>query len=621
VDLMPTAEPARSDNARSRTKVWLPALVLATAGAIAGVAIGRWLPRSEPIASPVQFNLSPPPSNSFATPPGGGTGIAPQLAISPNGRQIAFVASGPNAYQLWIRSLDSMSARALAGTDDAAFPFWSPDGRYIGFFAQGSLKKVAVEGGGPVVLCDAIAGRGGSWNKDNVIVFTPSTTGPLQRVSAAGGVPTAASVLDPKVGDTNHRFPVFLPDGRHFLFSSVYGTCCPAVRPGHLKIGSLDTMEVGELLQVESAAAYGAGHVLFNRGGVLMAQRLDAATRALTGEPFTIADHVASEGSRYASVSATDTNLIYVGGTGSSLSRLDWVDRSGNLLGTAAEDAAWLGPNLSPDGRRIAVAVLTGTPPNRDIWILDTVGKTRSHVTFDPGDDNAPVWSPDQKYVAYQGNRGGFSHLLTKEVSGGKNEEVLAQREDLQPGALIPTDWSSDGRYLLFNRSQGVEGSTDVWMLPLFGDRKPLPLIQTKANETGAIFSPDAHWMAYVSNESGAPQIYVQPFPLTGAKYHISQGGAGAIQPLWSKDGREILYVELDASGPRLTSVPVRTNPDFQAGASSPLFRFSLITTFGGSSARGYSMTNDGKRFLVATLQQQVTTPMTVMLNWLSARR
>lgn len=352
----------------------------------------------------IQFMIAPPENASFGTPPGGGTGYATQAAVAPDGRSVVFVANTQNRFQLWLRPLGAAVAQPIPGTDGAAFPFWSPDNRYIGFFANGKLKKVSVAGGPPVVLCDAAGGRGGTWNRDNVIVFAPSIANALQRVSAAGGVPQEASVLDKTYGETSHRFPSFLPDGRHFVYTGSIGTCCPASKPARIMIGALDTMDATTLLQAESSAAFASGHLLFNREGTLMAQPFDAEARQFTGDVFPIAEHIGSEGSRYASFSVSDNGvLVFAGGLTRPMTRLTWMDRTGRELGPLGDPATYQGLALSSDERRVATVLSTGTPENQDIWILDAARGTQTRFTFEAGADNAPIWSPDNLRIAFQG--------------------------------------------------------------------------------------------------------------------------------------------------------------------------------------------------------------------------
>jgi Tol biopolymer transport system component len=569
---------------------------------------------------PVRFNVMPPPDGSFLTPVGGGTGSASQMALSPDGRQLVFVASTNNRFNLWVRPLGAVEPRLLAGTEGAAFPFWSPDSRTIGFFAQGKLKRVSLDGGAALVLCDATGGRGGTWNQDNVIVFSANTTGQLHRVSAAGGVPVPVTTLDSTYGETSHRFPFFLPDGRHFLFTASVGTCCPAAKAARVKIGVLDSMDAVELFSgLETSVTYASGHVLFNRNGVLMAQPFETQSRQFTGEPFPVAESVSSEGSRYAGFSASNTGtLVYAAGTGRPLTRLTWFDRGGTILDSVGDAAIMSAIALSRDDRRIAAVITSGTPENRDIWLADTSGGPLSRLTFDSTNDNAPMWSPDSKAIAYESNPKGFLSLMRKPADGGPDEELV-------PGAtgvsVITSDWSADGRYLLFTRIEArpqgsLAGTTDLWVLPLFGERKPIPFAaERNVIESAGAFSPDVRWVAYVSNESGTPQINVRPFPSGGARWQVSV--AGGTHPVWSADQQEILFLGLDG---RLMSAGVRTaGASFERSEPRTLFLMPTLAINGVTNYRQFAVSRDGKRILANLMEQRsATTPLTVVVNWLS---
>jgi Tol biopolymer transport system component len=598
--------------ARRRSR-WIPLVaVVATAALAAGVV--TWLRNSRPpAAGSIQFTISPPSGATFVGVPGGGTGIAVQMAVSPDGRSVVFVANDQNGYQLWLRPIGGLDTHPIAGTQAGAFPFWSPDSRYIGFFAGGKLKKVSVAGGIPSVLCDAVAGRGGSWNGDNVIVFAPSTTGGLQRVSAAGGAPSDASALDTTYGETSNRFPWFLPDGRHFLYTATIGTCCPASKPGRLKVGILGSMESKTLMQAESAALYSDGYLLFKAGdqvtGTLMGQAFDAASQSFRGEAFPLVQAIGSEGSRYISASASSTGvLLYGGGSGRPVSRLTWFDRTGHAQGGVGPEGEFTGVALSPDDRHVAAAAVAGTPENMDIFVFDGVAHTQTRFTFDPEVDSSPIWSPDGTEIIFRATRGRAQTLQRKAASGtAKEETVLTPQAQT---AATPNDWSRDGRYVLFTRNDNVTGSADIWVLPMSGDRKPTAFLQTPSNETDPVFSPDGKWIAYSSTENAQPNIFVQPFPATGGKSQISANGG--FKPIWSRDGKEIFYISLDN---QLTAVAVDTASGFQARSPQVLFP---VTTLGTNvPGRQYDVSRDGQRFLVNFVQQQsATMPLTVVVNW-----
>jgi Tol biopolymer transport system component len=561
----------------------------------------------------VQFTVPAPENTQFGGPPAGGTGQVPQTAISPDGRTIVFVAAsnhaGPQGYRLWLRAIGEVAARVLPGTEGAAFPFWSPDSQSIGFFAGGKLKRILVSGAPPVVLCDATPGSGGTWNRDNVIVFSTGRQ-PLQRVSAAGGAPVPVSVIDTEYGETGHRWPHFLPDGRHFLYTGFTGACCPASKPSRIRIGALDTKEITTLTEVESSAVYASGHVLFNRMGTLMAQPFDPASRRFIGDAFQVAEQVASEGSRYASFSASDTGvLLYAHGITQAAARLTWIDREGKSLGTVGDPALYQGIDLAPDDTRIAAAFATGIAENRDIWLLNSARGGQTRLTFDPGPDDYPVWSPDGLRIAFQGLRQGGLTLRQKLVAGTVEDETLLTGP--AGSTAVPTDWSADGRFIVFNRSTGGTAFGDIWVLPTSGDRKPFAIVQTPANEANASFSPDGRWFAYQSFEAGTPQVYVQPFPPSGGKYQISR--SSGFYPRWRADGKELFFRDVNGT---LMAASIKATGQFESEIPRALFSSGSTNL----NSRPYAATKDGQRFLVVVPQSaSAPVPLTVLLNWTAA--
>jgi Tol biopolymer transport system component len=607
---------AKAGSRLNNRVAWTFAGVLGAA--LIGVSLIVWRQVREvvPVAEAIQFTIPAPENTQFGGPPAGGTGQVPQAAVSPDGRSIVFVAASNRAgdlgYQLWLRPIGAVSARLMAGTENAAFPFWSPDSQSIGFFAGGKLKRVPVSGGPPVVLCDASAGRGGTWNRDNVIVFSIGAGQALQRVSATGGAPVSVSVIDTEYPETGHRWPLFLPDGHHFLYIAYTGACCPASKPARVRIGTLDSKEVTTLMEVEASVLYASGHLLFTRppNGPLMAQPFDPESRRLTGDAFQLVEQVASEGSRYASVSVSATGvLLYARGIAQASTQLTWIDRDGKSLGTVGGPASFLGIDLGPDDNKIAAAFGTGTPENRDIWLLNATNAAQTRMTFDPGFDDYPVWSPDGLRIVFQGNRQGALSLRQKIVDGTADDELLNAGP---PGSTaIPTDWSADGRFIAFNRSTTGTGFSDIWVMPTFGDRNPYPIVQTRANDSNASFSPDGRWFAYQTTETGQSEVYVQPFPPTGGKRQISEGGG--FYPTWRADGKELFYRQVDGT---LMATTVNASGSFTW--DSPRKLFSLGST--SVTSRPYAVATDGKKFLVAIPQSSTTAPpLTVMLNWTTA--
>jgi eukaryotic-like serine/threonine-protein kinase len=593
---------------RSSMTPWLVAGGLAIALLAAGTIAVRHVRETPPAADAIQFTIPAPENTLFGGVGGGGTGVAAQLAVSPDGRHVVFMANGQNGWQLWLRPLAGTESRTLPGTEEAAFPFWSPDSRFVAFFAGGKLKKVQISGGPPIPLCDAGRGLGGTWSRDNIILFStaPESGGSgIRRVSAAGGPTVAASVLDTASGETSHRWPYFLPDGRHFLFTSAVGTCCPASKPSAIRIGALDSKDTVTLFETESSATYTAGHVLFSRAGTLMAQRFDPGIRQLTGDPFPVADRVPNEGSRYASFSVSENGvLVYARGAARATTRLTWFDRAGNITATTGAPGRYLTLALAPDDRRVAVSLASGTNENRAIWILDSARGGMSRMTFDAVDDTSPVWSPDGSRIAFHSVRPDGSGLRQKSVSGAGPDDLLVTGQQ-----LLPTAWSQDGRFIAYG---GYSPSPDIWVLPLTGDRKPFAFAATPFAERNAAFSPDGKWIAYQSSETGQYQVYVQPVPATGRKSLVSINGGE--QPTWRADGKEIFFLGPDS---KMMVATVGTTPEFESGVPQALF---ASTASNASASRQYAVSRDGKRFLVnARTERYDAAPLTVVVNWLAA--
>ena len=595
---------------RSSRVPWLVAGVLA-AGLITATVIA--LRRDGGLASavgPAQFTIAPPEHASFGGPSRGGTGTATQLAVSPDGRHIVFVARAATAYQIWLRPVATLEATPIQGTDGGVFPFWSPDSRSIGFFADGKLKTVQIAGGPPIVLTDAPSGTGGSWSRDNVILFAPgpSQTG-LLRVSSAGGIPTVATTLDKIAGEDVHRWPHFLPDGRHFFYTAITGPCCPASTPSVIRIASLD--RAGDdvtLFQAESSVSYASGHVMFAHDESLMARPFDLETRQLRGDAFPLAERVSKEPSRYVGASASENGTLVYGQAAADVARrLTWLDRTGRVLGTVGDAAPYSGLALSPDERRVAVTLETGAPDNVDIWLIDIARNIRSRLTVHPGQERSPVWSPDGARIAFQSSRSAQPIALRQTLSTetGRDELILEG-----PGnfTMTPSGWSSDARFIAYT----TRGS-NVWIVPLFGDRKPFAFADSPFIETSAVFSPDGRWIAYTSNEGGQADVYVQSFSGAGGKSQVSRNGGS--HPVWRSDGRELFYLGLDGT---MMSVPIGAGQALDAGLPLALFHANVWTL---ARNQVYAVTKDGQRFLVTAAPQKSsgTAPLTVVLNWRAA--
>lgn len=552
-------------------------------------------------AQTIRFLVSPPETwtltrqlGLFGSPPD-------PLAVSPDGRRIALVATSADGRTLlWIRSLDTLNVQLLAGTEGAAHPFWSPDSRFLGFFAGGKLKKIDVSGGPPLTLCDAPNDRGGTWSQDGVIVFSPTTDSALQKVSASGGAPIAATVLAP--GETGHRGPVFLPDGRHFLYrvKTEEGT------PGLIYIATLNSTDRKLLLNSNIGTIfYSQGHLLFLHGTTLMAQPFDARHLELTGDAFPIAEQIqiqSNPNAGFGLFSASENGVLaYQTGTGTTASQLVWFDRTGKQVGMLGDPATQADIALSPDGKRASVSISDGK--QRDIWAYDVARGLRTRITFDPADELNSLWSSDGSRLVFNSRRKGHLDLYEKASSGAGTEEVLF--EDNRDKS--PQSWTPDGRLILYT-SSGPPTGDDLFVLPLSGDRKPVPYLQTPFNEYDGQFSPDGRWVAYVSDESGTDEVYVAPFPGPGGKWQIST--AGGTFPRWRRDGTEIFYLAPDN---KLMAAEVNGKASsFQVGAAKALFETRTLDP----TRNRFAVSADGQRFLINTDPQTTSAPITVVLNW-----
>jgi Tol biopolymer transport system component len=596
-----------SGSARAAAAAGRPGSVLGLAAfgaavALVSVAATLLVPaafRRAPPARPTRFPVLAPEAATLAA-------DGAECSISPDGRTLAFVAvdSGGTAL-VWARPLESLTARPLPGTENGDLPFWSPDSRFVGFFADGKLKKVPVQGGAPEVLCDANNGRGGTWNASGVIVFCPAGEGPLYQVSASGGDPRPVTSLDSTRHETGHRFPCFLPDGRHFLFSVLPG------RQGKLDIdvGSLDSPKRAHVLAATSGAVYAPpGDLIFERNLALAAQRFDARRLRLVGDPLSLGDVPAASnytGARLASASATGT-LAFLSGQILNTTPV-WVDRSGRTQGTVHVPAGrYTGASLSPDGRR-ALLVRENGPTESDLWMVELDRGVMTRFTYGPSQNTAAVWSPDASRIAFESDRDGPFDFFVKPASGATAEEPL-----LQSSAFFKHlgDWSRDGKIIVYQQLDARTG-WDLWILPLEGDRTPRPYLRTPFNERFGSLSPDGKWMAYSSDESGRSEVYVQSFPAPGNKVQISTGGgfAGA----WRSDGREILFAGPD--GQTTMSADVTTAPEFRASAPRAINKLP-------SNLAGLAITPDFQRLLLLLPSgDAVPASVTIVLDWNAALR
>ncbi len=582
--------------AQGRERVgWIAAVVVAI---VLGVVAGLFFNRPVPSAQTVRTVVDPPAkvtlnlTGDFAGPP----------VLSPDGTALAFSAtSADGKTALWVRPMNALDAHMIPGTDSAIFPFWSPDSRSLGFFADGKVKTIDLNGGSALVVCDAPFGRGGTWGPGGVIVFTPATQTSLMRVSATGGTPVPVTKLD-LARHTSHRWPFFLPDGQHFIYLAINHDPSRAANDS-LYYASLDGRENRALFRSQSNAVYGSGFLLLARGGQLMAQPFDSGSGTLSGEPQAIASGVVDDISTWhTDATASNNGLLVLGSGGTADWQLVWMDRNGKQIGTVADKLTNLQTaRISPQGDRIALQIDTGM---NDIWVLDLARNVRTRLTFGPVSNTFPVWSPDGKWIAYTSDRNGHSNLYRKPADGSGAEELLLTDDQV----TVASNWSADGKTLLYSR--GPAGSNwEIWALPLEGERKPRLLIPHSGNSFSAMgyLSPNGRWLAYASSESGTAEVYVVAYGGGQGKWQVSTNEGS--QPRWSKDGKE-LYFANDISRV-LSAVPVKeTNGALQFGAAQ-----SLVTT-PATQQFIYDVSPDGKKILLNVVSQQVSQSVTVVTNF-----
>jgi len=534
------------------------------------------------------------------------------LALSPDGEWLVFAGlTTEGATQLYLRRLDSPDVRALDGTDGATYPFWSPGSRFIGFFADGELKKTGISGGSPFTLADAPAGRGGAWSDDGVIVFAPPGIGdPLHRVSAGGGPVSMVTELDAERNQGSHRWPWFLPDGRRFLF---FGSQSGAPDgSSEVYVGSLEGTSIKTLMRPQESAIYSSGNLLFARQNTLMAQVFDPETVTLGGEPRPLREPVSNTFLAKGMFSVSeDGRLAYPSGSALGISRMTWYDRTGRRLRTVGEPASFLSIAISPDGGVVAAAV-QHEASGANIWLYDVARNLRTRFTFVQEFDLTLSWSPDGTQIAFASNRRGGFDVFRKTVSGLEEAELLVDNLGLD----MPRGWSPEGSSLLF-MSLDTNTEDDLWVLPIRAadggtEPAPEPYLRTKFNERDGRFSPDGSWVAYTSDESGRFEVYVAPFPGATGKVQVSTGGGE--YPIWRADGKEIFYRTQDGS--IMAAGVEAANSNFRVSAVRRLFQVSLSSE-GAGYQRKYDVTADDQEFLVLEVPESEAKPV-IMLdsNW-----
>jgi eukaryotic-like serine/threonine-protein kinase len=580
--------------ARARRLAWMTAI--AAVAALAAIALAvpalRYLRQAPPPETRTEINTPAP------------DGLISWFALSPDGRQIVFVARSEGDTRLWLRALGTTTAQPLPGTEGATLPFWSPDNRSIGFFANNSLRRLDLGGGKPLTLVSTVdVGGGGAWHKDGFILFGQGRGKPFARVSASGGKVT--EVAGTGAADADLRIPQFLPDGHRFVYASLEGA-----DPG-IYLGSLDGARPVKLTADRGPIAYlPSGWLLCWRASenLLLAHRLDADKAVLVGEPITIAEGMGV-------VSASQTGLVaYRSGLAESANQLEWRTRSGGELGTiGVPDESYLAPRVSPDGRRVLVS--RGREGKPDVWLLE--GERSSRVTFDAETPGYPVWSPDGMQIVFASLKSGISDLYMTAAHGGEEARLLLGSDQTK----YASSWSADGRYLLYF-STGPNTAVDLWVLPMSGERKPWVFLRTPFIEVWGQFSPDGKWVAYQSNETGRDEVFVRPFTLPGAegaqgassgKWQVST--TGGISPAWSPDGKELYYINRDGE---MMAVPMGASATaLQPGTPVKLFKTRIL---GGGidvqRGRQYDVTADGRFLINAVVGSDVVTPITLIQNW-----
>ena len=589
------ADTSGQSRGRLERIAWITvAAVLAVALAL---AISR-LAGQRPIERRAQeLQVLPPPGTTFA--------LEEAPKISPDGRSLAFVAvDSAGKALLYVRPLDSSNAQPLADTDGASMPFWSPDSRSLGFFGSGKLRTIGIAGGRPQILCDAPVGRGGSWSRDGSIVFVPSPPDPPQIVAASGGPAKQLFAFGPMLTDPRQSFPDFLPDSRHYIHLSILGG---SREKRAASVISLDGKTRKQLVSTLWSPVFAPPDtLLFRREDTLMAQRFDTKRFELVGEPFVVASDVGFNPITWQGLfSASENGILAYQSAKGSRTQFTWLDREGKITGTIGPQGIHNSLSLSPDGKKVAYDEADLKTGEVSVWL---VGEQEAPLRFTFNSIGFfPIWSSDGSRVVYSSLRGP-PQLYQKVTSGAGDEEPLL--ESMQ--AKIPTGFSSDGRFLVYSVLD-PKTRFDIWVLPLFGERKPFPFLQTEAGEIGGQISPDGRWMAYSSNESGIFEVYVRPFPPGPGKWQISRDGGS--QPRWRGDGRELFYLSTDR---RLMAVDIKTDqPAFEAGVPRPLFETHVSNVEGSNPWSQYAVTADGRHFLVNRLAAEATTsPITVILNW-----
>jgi len=561
-----------------------------------GVATTWWLrSRETPLA--MYFNTAAPFPASY-------------VSLAPDGRVLALVAYSDQANKnvIWLHQVGGRGATVLSGTEGAFYPFWSPDGRSLGFFADGKLKTIDVAAGRSAqILADAPFGRGGAWSRNGVILFTPDAWSGLYRMPSSGGTPVQVTTPDRSQSQVSHRWPVFLPDGRHFLYLAC--NFSGKLDKNQIIVGSLDSSEQHSIVSASTNALYAdPGYLLYWRDNALVAQRFDLHSYSLTGEPRPVSDAVQYyPQTNLAVFTVAAKTLVAQTGAGkgaNNRSQLVWFDRHGKQVGVVGPPDQVSNPRLSPDGRRVAVDQTDIDGRHVNVWIHDLNGNGAYRLGFGPWLEQVTIWSPDGKQVVYTSNEKLFFSLYSKNADGSGSAESVFDFGSPQQG---PWDWSRDGKYLLARKER------ELWYISM-ADHQPHPLLQSQWLIRNAQFSPDGHFVAYTSSETGNWEVYVSPFPGFGSKWQISRGGGE--EPRWKSDGKELFYLTPDGT---LMVAGVKTSPGFEASSPAALFVTHSRQPISAMDFFSYDVTGDGQKFLVNTkIEMTNAAPLSVILNWAS---